>query len=289
MSNRSWFFAAGGQQQGPYPEDQFRGFVASGAITAETLVWTEGMSGWQRAGDIPGLLAGGQSPLGMPPSGAWPAGGMPTGQALKAEFGTWELFGRGLLVLIGDLLVIPSPWTKTSFYRWLVAHVHIPQRPDVAFSGEPGDIWYAFVLLALGIYAGVTHVPYLNFALVPVQAFLWWLIIRWFAANIRLDGQQNPVTFTGGVWPYIGWYLLAAISFFTIVGWPWVLIPWARWMCRHIEGTRRQLTFNTSGLELLWRSFLFIFAVVLIIPIPWAAAWYIRWSISQFALVERAA
>jgi hypothetical protein len=42
MSSRSWFFAANGQQQGPYPEAQFRDFLARGTIKAETLVWRAG-------------------------------------------------------------------------------------------------------------------------------------------------------------------------------------------------------------------------------------------------------
>src|SRR5712692_10428150 len=62
MSNRSWFFASQGKQQGPYPEAQLREFIANGTLTAETLVWSEGMAGWQKAGDIPGLLAGASGP-----------------------------------------------------------------------------------------------------------------------------------------------------------------------------------------------------------------------------------
>ena len=32
MSNRSWFFASEGTQQGPYPEDQLRDFIAHGTV-----------------------------------------------------------------------------------------------------------------------------------------------------------------------------------------------------------------------------------------------------------------
>ena len=59
MSDRSWFFAFEGKQQGPYPEDQLREFIAKRMIKPDTLVWSEGMAGWQKAGDIPGLLSGG--------------------------------------------------------------------------------------------------------------------------------------------------------------------------------------------------------------------------------------
>ena len=39
-------------------EAQLRDFIANGAISAETLVWTEGMTDWQKAGQVPGLLSG---------------------------------------------------------------------------------------------------------------------------------------------------------------------------------------------------------------------------------------
>ena len=58
MSNRSWFFAVGDQQQGPYSEEQLRDFIGRGSVRSDTYVWTEGMTAWQRAGDIPGLQIG---------------------------------------------------------------------------------------------------------------------------------------------------------------------------------------------------------------------------------------
>ena len=72
MSNRSWFYASSGQQQGPYPEAQLRDLITRGMVGADTLVWTEGMSGWQRAGDIPGLVPGGSGPPSIQQPGAPP-------------------------------------------------------------------------------------------------------------------------------------------------------------------------------------------------------------------------
>jgi len=52
----SWYYASEGKQEGPFSETQFRDFVNQGVIRADTLVWSEGMSGWQKASEIPGLL-----------------------------------------------------------------------------------------------------------------------------------------------------------------------------------------------------------------------------------------
>jgi hypothetical protein len=288
MSNRAWFYASEGQQHGPYPEVQLREFIARGTVTADTLVWTEGMVNWQKAGEIPGLLSGDAGPPALSQAGGpLMDGGALIAQPLSAEFGVWALFGRALLYLIGLLLVIPLPWVVTSIYRWLVAHLRVPQRPDAAFTGNPGDIWYVFVILALCGYAGLSRVQYIGLILFPIEAVLSWMVVRWFVANVSPDGQQRPLTFAGSIWVYVGWYLLSFISFITIIGWAWVLTAWLRWMCRNVDGTRREITFNASGWQMLWRTLLFSVAIVLIIPIPWALRWYVRWNVSQVALVER--
>jgi len=182
MAGRSWFFASQGQQQGPYPEAKLREFIANGTVTSETLVWTEGMAGWQKAGDIPGLLSA------APTTPAFPASEMPLSTAgataapsLSVDFSVWALLGRTLLFMIGFLLVIPAPWVATSFYRWM------------------------------------------------------------------------------------------------------------RWACRNVAGTRREIVFNANGWQVLWRTVVYVLAMALIIPIPWAMGWYARWYVSQFALLERTA
>ena len=38
MSNRSWFYAANGQQQGPFPEAQLRDLITRGTVRGDTLL-----------------------------------------------------------------------------------------------------------------------------------------------------------------------------------------------------------------------------------------------------------
>jgi hypothetical protein len=287
MASRSWFFATDGQQHGPYSEDQFRDLIGKGHIRPDTYVWSEGMAGWQFAGDIPGLLSGGARPPAFPVSGTSPAHFAGAG-LLSFEGGTWALLGRTLLVALGNLLVIPAPWVVTGFYRWFVSQLRVPQRPNLGFTGQPGDIWYVFVLLALCSYAGLSGVPYLQYILVPVQGYLSWMTARWFVTNISSNGQRLPLTFAGEPLIYVGWYVLGIVSIVTIIGWAWVMAAFLRWVCRNIAGTRREITFVAGGWPLLWRTILFALGSVLVIPIPWVLNWYTRWIVSQFELVERA-
>ena len=62
-----------------------------------------------------------------------------------------------------------------------------------------------------------------------------------------------------------------------------------RWICRHIDGTQREIVFKATGLEYLWRGIVVFVGCVLIIPIPWVMRWFMQWQASQTVLVERGA
>jgi hypothetical protein len=53
--NTQWFYAQDGRQNGPLALDQARNFLSQGTIRPSDLVWREGMSQWQTAGQIPEL------------------------------------------------------------------------------------------------------------------------------------------------------------------------------------------------------------------------------------------
>src|SRR4051794_10539506 len=41
-----WFYSAHGQQQGPVSPAELEALVRAGTVTAETLVWREGLPNW---------------------------------------------------------------------------------------------------------------------------------------------------------------------------------------------------------------------------------------------------
>jgi hypothetical protein len=285
MPDRAWFYASEGQQRGPYSETQLRDFIARGAITADTLVWTDGMADWQKAGKIPGLISG---DFGQPAiSGALTSTGGPDGGPLSLEFGIWDFTWRSLVLLIGAAFVIPVPWLVLMYTRWIVSCVRIPQRPNLAFTGRVIDLMWFYALVILFIAAVWTQSQALHFALNVVEFVIYWLLIKWFMANLSSDGQPLGLRFSGSFWGFLGWSLLAALAIITIIGWAWVYVAQIRWMCRHIEGTRRDVVFNATGLEFLWRSIVTAFACLLIIPIPWMYRWFTRWLLSHVELVPK--
>ncbi len=289
MADRAWYFAAGGNRQGPISEDDLHARISSGEIKADTLVWNSTMADWAKAGTVAGLM--GASASAMPPAAqalpaAAPDGGQ-EGQALSTHVGTWGLFGYTLLVIIGSLLVIPAPWVMTMFYRWFIPQIEVPNGKRVMFAGEAGDIWHVFMLAALLGYAGLIHQG-LPILLLPLSALFNFMMVRWVISKLRWDDHAEPLRFVGSYWGLLGWFALLWISVITIIGWAWVITAMTRWMCRNIEGSREQLSFVASGLGVLWRFVVFVIACAFIIPIPWMLAWLTRWMISQLHLSPRA-
>jgi len=202
---------------------------------------------------------------------------------LEFTAGTWGFFGWSLLVMLGEVLIIPSPWTSAAYYRWCVAHVRVPGARQPVFTGTAGDIWWAFVLLGLLGYAGA-YSGWLELALAVFEVLLYWVVIRWFFAKLSWQDQTAPFAFTGSYWGLLGWSVLCWLSIFTIIGWAWAIPAMTRWICRNVQGGQRPLAFTATGLGLLWRSIVLVLCSILIIPIPWISRWYAAWLVSQFYL-----
>ncbi|MDB5319605.1 MAG: domain containing protein [Phycisphaerales bacterium] len=53
MSQQWYYTRGGGPQTGPIETDALRQLIATGNVTTQDLVWSEGMPDWQRAADVP--------------------------------------------------------------------------------------------------------------------------------------------------------------------------------------------------------------------------------------------
>jgi len=218
---------------------------------------------------------------------------------LRPSLPAWGLLGRLLLVWIGEILIVPLPWTAAAFYRFACAHIALPDGKRLKFTGKGGDIWYVFMgtilVIWVAAFVGVflivasddqdNPVAYvIKFAGLLASWALAVLILRWFCGHATTEDGRLSLTFDGGIWTYIGWNVLLSLSIVTIIGWAWVLKFMVRWICRNVGGNLA-FDFTAPGLAILWRSLLTWLLCVLIIPIPWMLRWYINWFISQIEVV----
>jgi hypothetical protein len=83
---KQWYYAQGGNRQGPVGEDQLKGLVKSGQVSRSIKVWCEGMSNWMTINEIPELApsVGGPPPL-TAPALTVPAGPPPLDASAKSD------------------------------------------------------------------------------------------------------------------------------------------------------------------------------------------------------------
>ena len=289
-----WYVGTDSTSKGPVELEELAQLARNGAVQPATMVWTEGMAEWAPAGTIAALTALlGPTPSAPPPPpqpgaqrlpGAVPSyktapvGDVPAGPLVSAVE-PFPLTGRAVLVWLGNIFVVPAPWTSTGYWKYLGETTRLPNGTPFVFEGKPLDIWWVFVLQALLIYSsGLTGDS--GFLALVGNLVLPYLTLRWFCEKLRI-GEGGPfLSFKGEFVPYLGWMALAFLSIFTIVGWAWVAQYYLDWVCRHVAGPV-QFSFKGKGLEILWRSVVAVVGCGLIIPIPWVLAWMTRWYVSQ--------
>ena len=150
-----------------------------------------------------------------------------SGGPLSIDFGILEFTWRTLVLVVGLILIIPAPWVLIWYIKWIVPCVRVPGRPNLSFEGEAMAIvpwFFGFVVLMIGV--GLIGSQLLSNLMILVQMALYWLFLKWFIANLASSGQPLGLSFSGSVWAYVGWAILAAISVITIIGWAWVYVAW---------------------------------------------------------------
>ncbi len=65
----------------------------------------------------------------------------------------------------------------------------MPQRPNLGFTGQPGDIWYVFVIQGLCTYAGFSDAWYPAADCHSAAGVSVVDDARWIVANISSDGH----------------------------------------------------------------------------------------------------
>jgi uncharacterized RDD family membrane protein YckC len=147
-----WYYAKNNEQLGPFTDEAFAGFVQSGEVTAETLVWNETMADWApyRTVAAPAPPADGAPPV-VP--AAAPGAGVP-GEALPAGRARCDLCGGDFA---DDEVILYEGSTicagcKPRFMQQLREGVALPGARDY------GGFWIRFVAKFLdGIILGVVN------------------------------------------------------------------------------------------------------------------------------------
>ena len=103
MSAQQWYMAIGGHQVGPVTQDEIIANLRNGSVDAETLVFTSGMTTWQKVKSVPSFarfVSSGASADPVPP----PAPAQPRGRGLaQAQRGARRRIDLVLVVHLDHL------------------------------------------------------------------------------------------------------------------------------------------------------------------------------------------
>jgi len=124
----SWYYATGGQQQGPVDDAQLDALIQSGTVTPDTLIWREGMANWQPLRQArPAPASPAAPPIAVPPVAAGTSAG---GEVVCAECG--KSFSRDNAIQYG------AAWVCATCKPVFLQKLREGAAPGASPIGQPG-------------------------------------------------------------------------------------------------------------------------------------------------------
>lgn len=214
--------------------------------------------------------------------------------ALRFQGGVLGSLGYTVLYFILFLVIIPAAWGAAALIRWGATQIERADGGQLRFNGRGGQVWPLFIaLLILAILpqcaqtvSGQKSLGTLLLAtlvLLPLVAAVKLAIYRWIIGNLRC-APGGQARLTASYLGYLGWLVILNASFFTIIGWAWVVTAVLRWLAGSVQGDYG-LEFVGTGWGLLWRAVLWAVGILFVIPIPWVLRWAYSWFTENTVLV----
>jgi hypothetical protein len=127
-------------------------------------------------------------------------------------------FGRGLLLGLSGIFIVPLPWTISWYTAWLAGEVRASDSQSFLFHGNARNIWkiavvYVLLIVASTILGVVSEEdPSLAWLVLPdivinlAMLFVGWFFLKWAIDHLELGGKRWR--FVGSVWGFFGWNIL---------------------------------------------------------------------------------
>ena len=137
-----WYYTFNNQQMGPVDEAKIKELVASGTITAGTMVWTAGMATWAPIAQTPLASLVGNLPPAVPPAYYAPVVKDPEVEKLDKLFMWFWICLAGSVITFGASAMVSVVLFFIIIYKaWqMVQHDGVRCTADqaVAYCGIPG-------------------------------------------------------------------------------------------------------------------------------------------------------
>lgn len=217
---------------------------------------------------------------------------------LAFRAGALETFGQTFLYVVLTVLCIPAAWGAANLTGWWAGRTERSDGGRIAFDGRPAEVWGLFLAIVVldflpqivrsmtrGDHRGTGMVLVVTLVLLPLIVAVKLPALRWIVTHLHLE-PGGRARFTATYGGYLGWMFILFASYFTIIGWAWVLTAMVRWLCGHIRGQGWTMEFSGTGWSLLWHSGLWLLGCLPIVTIPWVLRAAYAWFTDHASLVE---
>jgi len=263
-----WYYAQQKQPVGPLSDEQISELFRSGQLAADSLIWREGMAGWQAARTMnpppPGFPAG---PPAAPDGFSMPnftveellraSNAKAEPPPLKLAFtGTWRGYYRvwfvGMLLTLLTLGLF-APWAKVRNKRYLYAHTRLGED-GFDYRANPWRILMGNLviagLFALWLLSPLIH-PLLPWALIGFGVLLLpWIITQSLRFNARATAWRGlRLRFRGNPFGFLMSHVLIPVFSFGIL-WPFATRSRRRWLVDNLSFGNTPFSYQTSVAEL---------------------------------------
>jgi len=210
----------------------------------------------------------------------------------------WDVWSAGFMKgILWSLTGIGIPVAVSVLFRWIARNLDFPDGTRLTLRLSALHLYpaigVAFVLdVAPRLFPEASDGSTFWFPAVYllVAPFIYGAC-GWFVGRKIFEGLKGSdgtgFAFTASPVACGLWTVGLALSFLSLVWWPWVLARYFRWFATKIRNDKKAFAFNGKGFDLLWRGLLVAIGFGLVVPAIWVNIWIQRWFFSQITVSEK--
>ena len=222
-----WYYVENDTRTGPVERSEIERLVSRGSITAHTLVWREGMDGWEEAGNHFSFVNGVSGPPPLPKNTPISGGAATWAHAVGGEANSAGMgglyagapargFGEAISVCLSKYVTFSGRASRSEYWYFVLFSILVSLAAtivDVAIFGIENDLSPINSLVTLALFLPSTAVGVRR--LHDTNRSGWWIGGFW----IGLIGVVVMIGLIAAADPYAADEKIASLLGLLTIGW----------------------------------------------------------------------